>query len=512
MRLISTIEEMRGFARQTRASGKSLGFVPTMGALHEGHLSLVRQARSQCDVVVVSIFVNPTQFGAGEDISRYPRDLDNDVQLLRRLKIAAVFAPAAGEMFPPDYETFVVPGKTAASWEGASRPGHFRGVATVVLKLLNIVQPDVAYFGQKDFQQSQVIRRMMEDLNLDTRLILCPIVREPDGLAMSSRNTYLSREERQAALVLSRSLRRVQEMAQAGETRVGNLLGAMRQIFADEPRAQLDYAAIVDPITLEPVEKAQTGVVALVAAQVGSARLIDNMVLGPPGTKPEMLLQLALTTRAMASTHAHIPGLEADVLKTRIENCRDCAAVSAIRLPPTEFLTRYVKRDYPDLGVVRAAIIARDAPLNAENFLYHSPERVNRFVTALYELVGVSSFEEFKSRFVLLDAVRCHSTSPRVPEKALAYCVRHLLDELRLFPNIDTIIILGEDAYFQFQRFVRGRGLDKIQPFGSLLREHGWAQENVRVTPFGERDLRLFYCHHPTLGYQRSPSIAAFLR
>jgi hypothetical protein len=321
----------------------------------------------------------------------------------------------------------------------------------------------------------------------------------------------LSKEERQAALVLSQSLRHVQELAQSGESNAEHLVAAMQRLCANEPRAQLEYAAIVDPITLQPVIKASTGVVVMVAARVGSARLIDNLVLGPPGAKPEMLLQLALTTRATASTHAHIPGLEADVLKARIESCRDCAAISVIRLPPAEFLTKYVKRDYADLGLVRAAIIARDAPLHAENFLYHSPERTNRFVTALYELVGASGFEDFKSRFVLMDAVRCHSTSPRVPDKALAYCAKHLLEELRLFPNLETIVVLGEDAYLQFQKFVLLRSAERLQAFALLLGERGWAQENVRLAPFGERDLRVFYGHHPTLGYQRSPSIAARL-
>jgi pantoate--beta-alanine ligase len=297
MRLISTIDEMRGFARQTRAAGKSLGLVPTMGALHQGHLSLVRQARSQCDVVVVSIFVNPTQFGPHEDISHYPRDLDRDLQLLRRLKVQIAFAPAADEMYPAGFDTQVVPGETAAPWEGASRPGHFRGVATVALKLLNIVRPDVAYFGQKDFQQAQVIRRLVEDLNLDTRLVVCPIVREAGGLSMSSRNAYLSVEEREVATVLHRSLRRAEELAQSGQTNPDKLLEAMRHVFAGEPRVQLDYVAIVDPTTLQPPNPVTTGCVALVAARVGGTRLIDNLILGPPGSKPEMLLQLAFTPR-----------------------------------------------------------------------------------------------------------------------------------------------------------------------------------------------------------------------
>jgi pantoate--beta-alanine ligase len=307
MRLIASIAEMQGFSRETRAAGMSLGLVPTMGALHEGHLSLVRRAKSQCDVVVVSIFVNPAQFGPSEDITRYPRDLDRDLLRLRRLRVEAVFAPETLEIYPQGFETYVVPGETAAPLEGASRPGHFRGVATVVLKLLNIVRPDVAYFGQKDYQQAQVIRRLVEDLNVEVRLVICPVVREPDGLAMSSRNAYLNAEERQAATVLHRSLRRAEQLAQAGETDAGKLLEVIGGVFAAEPRAQLDYAAIVDPVTLQPVQHVQTGCVALVAARVGVARLIDNLILGPPGASPETLLQLALTSRPVASPQGHIP-------------------------------------------------------------------------------------------------------------------------------------------------------------------------------------------------------------
>ena len=511
MRLITSIPEMQGFSRQTQAAGRSLGLVPTMGALHEGHLSLARQARSQCDVVVVSIFVNPIQFGTGEDIARYPRDLDRDLHLLRRLKVEAVFAPEPQEMYPQGFETNVVPGETAALLEGASRPGHFRGVATVVLKLLNIVRPTVAYFGQKDFQQAHVIRRTVEDLNLDTRLVICPIVREPDKLAMSSRNSYLDTEDRKAATVLFRSLHRAEELAQGGETRAERLLDEMRLVIAAEPRVRLDYVAVVDPVTLKPVDRIQTGCVALVAARVGPARLIDNLILGPPGASPEMLLQLALTSRLVASPAAHIPGLNADVLRTRIESCRDCAAISTIRLPPAEFLTKYIKRDYSDLSAVRFAVVGRDAPLHAENFLYHSPEKSNRFVTGLFELVGARSFADFQSRFILTDAVRCHSTSPRVPEKALSHCAKHLQEELCLFPNLATVVVLGEDAYFQWQRLILGRSADTIVPFHDILGDKGWGEESVRVAALGDRIIRAFYCFHPTLGYRRSPSIAPML-
>ncbi|MBZ5544610.1 MAG: pantoate--beta-alanine ligase [Acidobacteriia bacterium] len=512
MQLITSIAEMQGFARQTRSAGKSLALVPTMGALHEGHLSLLRQARRQCDVVVVSIFVNPTQFGPSEDISHYPRNLDKDLEALRPFRAEAVFAPTAGEMYPEGFESFVTPGETAAPLEGASRPSHFQGVATVVLKLLNIVKPDVAYFGQKDFQQALIIRRLVEDLNLETRLVICPIVREADGLARSSRNAYLSAEDRQAATVLTRSLRRVEELAHTGETRASVLLEEMRRVFAGEQRAQLDYAAIVDPVKLQPVERVASGCVALVAARVGPARLIDNLILGPPGTSPEMLLQLALTARPIASAHARIPGLETDVLRLKIENCRDCAAIISIRLPPREFLSKYVKRDYPDLNVVRIAVMGRDAPLNAETFLYHTPERQNRFTAALYELVGVRDFAEFKTRFVLMDALRCHTTSPHAPEKALGYCAKHLREELRLFPHLETIVVMGEDAALQFQRLLLGRSAKEIRPFGDLLRERGWTQEKAHIAALSDQPLQILYCYHPTFGYQRSPTLAALLK
>ena len=508
----TTIEEMRAFSRRARAGGRSLALVPTMGALHEGHLSLARQAKNQCDIVVVSIFVNPTQFGPREDLSRYPRDLDRDLKLLQPLGVAAVFAPAAEVMYPKGFETCVVPGEISVHLEGAARPGHFRGVATVVLKLLNIVRPDAAYFGQKDFQQAQVIRCMVEDLNLDTRLVICPLVREPDGLAMSSRNAYLSAEERRAATILYRSLQRAEQSAHAGETKAAILLEEMRRNFATEPRAQLEYAAIVDPVKLQPVERVTAGCVALVAARVGSTRLIDNLIFGPPGAKPEMLLQLALTSQPIAATRAHIPGLEVDVLQTKVENCRDCAALAAIRLPPTEFIAKYLKRDYPDLSAVRIAVIGRDAPLRAPNFLYHSPDDRNRFVSAIYELVGAKNFEDFKSRFVLTDAVRCHSIAPHVPEKALAYCAKFLPEELRLFPQLDTLVLVGEDAYLQFQRVLLGHSPSETLPFGALLQEKGWAQESARVPSISERELRVFYCHHPTLEYKHSPSLASLLR
>jgi pantoate--beta-alanine ligase len=511
MRLITSIADLQGFAHQTRAAGKSLALVPTMGALHAGHLSLVRQAKRQCDVVVVSIFVNPTQFGHGEDFSRYPRTREKDLELLGGYKVDATFAPSVAEMYPEGFETWVEPGELATALEGAARPGHFRGVLTVVLKLFNLVRPDVAYFGQKDFQQALLVRRLVEDLNLDMRLVISPTVREPDGLAVSSRNAYLSLEERAAALVLHRSLRQAEELVHTGETEARKLLDEMRKVFAVEPRAQLDYVAIVDTTKLQPVARVTAGCVALVAARVGTTRLIDNLIFGPPGASPETLLQLALTARPLADTEVRVPGLETDALRLKIGNCRDCAAITSISLPPRQFMTKYLKRDYPDLNAVRVAVVGRDAPNRPENYLYENPASSNRFVAGLYELVGVKDFAEFRTRFVLTDAIRCHALGLHVPEKALANCAKHLHAELKLFPNLEKLVVLGEDAYLQFQQFILERSPAAIKPFAGLLQSNGWAGEDVRLAALGERVLRVFYCYHPTFGYHRSPSIAAHL-
>jgi pantoate--beta-alanine ligase len=294
-RWISTISEMNSFTAEARSRAKSLALVPTMGALHEGHLSLGRQAKKECEVVVVSIFVNPTQFGPAEDFARYPRSPEKDLELLKSLEVDVVFAPPSREIYPPGFATFVDPGCLATVFEGALRPGHFRGVATVVLKLFNIVRPDIAFFGQKDFQQVVVLRRLVQDLNLPVRIAVCPIVREADGLAKSSRNVYLNAEDRKAALVLSRSLARAEAMAQAGEADAQKLLEEIRRTFAAEPRVQLDYATIVNANNLEPVAEAIPGSVALVAARLGAVRLIDNLIFGPPGSTPESRLHLAFT-------------------------------------------------------------------------------------------------------------------------------------------------------------------------------------------------------------------------
>jgi hypothetical protein len=289
------------------------------------------------------------------------------------------------------------------------------------------------------------------------------------------------------------------------------LLEEMRKVFAVERHAKLDYVAIVDPARLQPVARVTAGCVALVAARVGTTRLIDNLIFGPPGASPETLLQLTLTGPPRDDTQSRIPGLETDALRLKVESCRDCAALSSISLPPRQFLTKYVKRDYPDLNAVRVAVIGRDAPNRPENFLYENPAGHNRFVTGLYELVGVKDFAEFRTRFVLTDAIRCHATGPHVPEKALANCARHLVGELKQFPSLEKLVVLGEDAYLQFQQFLLGRNPAGIKPFPDLLKPTGWAREDVRIAALGERVLRVLYCYHPTFGYDRSPSIAALL-
>lgn len=510
-RLITKVEDMRAFAREAHAHGKSLGLVPTMGALHEGHLSLIRHARRQCDVVVVSIYVNPTQFGPGEDLTRYPRDLDKDFERLRAFNVDAAFAPSDAEMYPEGFQTFVEPGEIAARFEGASRPGHFRGVATVVLKLLNSVRPDIAYFGQKDFQQVQVIRRLVEDFNLEVRLVVCPLVRDSDGLALSSRNTYLNAEDRKAARALPACLQRAQELVHAGQTTAEKLLEEMRKVLAAAPRLQIDYLAIVEPAELQPVERVTAGSVALAAVRIGPIRLIDNLIFGPPGANTELLLQLALTSELLVDTRSRFPGLETETLRLKIENCRECAAISSIMLPPREYLPKYLKRDYPDLNSVRTVVIGRDSPINPDHFLYRHPGMTNRFVNGLYELVGVKDFNEFITRFALSDAVRCHGVRDHIAEKALEYCAKHLREELKLFPNLKSIVVMGEDAYLQFQRFVLNRDPAKIKPFEELLKSQGWAEETCPIPFLEERTLRILYCYHPTYGYKRSPSIAAQL-
>ena len=281
MKVCHSIDEISAARRAARRDGKSLGLVPTMGALHDGHLSLVRAARDQCDVVVASIFVNPLQFGPSEDLAKYPRDFERDRELLKQEGVDFIFAPSVEEMYPEGAVTYVTVEGLSGKLCGRSRPGHFRGVTTVVAKLFNIVQPDRAYFGQKDAAQSTIIRRMVRDLNIPVQVVVRPIVREPDGLAMSSRNAYLDPPQRQAALVLHRSLMAVQGRFDQGEHKVRVLIEAGKQAFAAVPSICLDYFEIVDPETLDPVDDLSCGALVAVAAFVGKARLIDNIVLEP---------------------------------------------------------------------------------------------------------------------------------------------------------------------------------------------------------------------------------------
>jgi pantoate--beta-alanine ligase len=279
MQVFSTVREMRAACRALRQSGRTLGFVPTMGALHEGHIALVRAARAQCDAVAASIFVNPTQFGPNEDFAKYPRTFDQDCALLKAEGVALVFAPAPEEMYRPGATTFVDVEEISGRLDGASRPGHFRGVATVVAKLFHAVAPDKAFFGQKDAAQVAVLRRMVRDLDFDLELVVCPTVRESDGLALSSRNRYLSARERTPALTLSRALNAISMTYHAGQKDVSALLAAGRSILAQEPEVRIDYLAIVDPDTLLPLTQATPGALVAVAAYVGSTRLIDNALL-----------------------------------------------------------------------------------------------------------------------------------------------------------------------------------------------------------------------------------------
>ena len=251
-----------------------------MGALHEGHLSLVRAAKG-CDAVAVSIFVNPTQFGPTEDLSKYPRQFDRDCQLLEKEGIEILFAPSVDEIYPHNQATWVLVEGLSEKLDGRSRPGHFRGVTTIVAKLFHIIEPDAAFFGQKDAAQLALIRRMVQDLNFRIEIVACPIVRESDGLAMSSRNAYLNREERGRALVLQRSLQQVQQEFQKGERIAARLIATAKKVFAREPQVVLDYFEIVDPDTLDPVERISQKTLVAVAAYAGSTRLIDNTVLNP---------------------------------------------------------------------------------------------------------------------------------------------------------------------------------------------------------------------------------------
>ncbi len=279
MQIVTSIAEMQSIARSLRQQGKRIGFVPTMGFLHEGHLSLMRSARNENDTLVASIFVNPTQFGPSEDLDRYPRDTEGDRKKCASAGVDILFMPAATEMYPEKPSVFVVLEGVSEVLEGAIRPGHFRGVATVVAKLFQIVMPHAAYFGQKDFQQCVVIKRMVAGLNMDVEVKVLPTVREPDGLAMSSRNSYLSADERRRAVVLYRALSAARDLFQAGTRDPEMLRTGMRKVMEQEQGVVVDYAEAVDPDALMPLGKSANRIVLLVAARVGKTRLIDNLML-----------------------------------------------------------------------------------------------------------------------------------------------------------------------------------------------------------------------------------------
>jgi len=281
LQLTSSARETFEIVCAQKGAGKTVGLVPTMGALHAGHLSLVERSLRECDFTVISIFVNPKQFAPHEDLSKYPRNLDNDLAKLAALDVDLVFAPPLEEIYPPGFSTYVDVGALAELWEGQFRPGHFRGVATVVLKLFQIAPADRAYFGRKDYQQVRVVQKVVADLNLPIEIEVCSIVRADDGLALSSRNVYLSDSERKSALVISRSLKQAREMFAAGERNGTQIRDRLARGIAAEPGVKLEYAAIVDPATLAELPSIEGSAVALVAAKVGHTRLIDNEVLGP---------------------------------------------------------------------------------------------------------------------------------------------------------------------------------------------------------------------------------------
>jgi len=279
MVILTTVDKIREFIKDARTKGKSIGLVPTMGYFHEGHVSLMSRARQENDLVVVSLFVNPTQFGPGEDFQRYPRDLDRDARMAEEVGVDLLFCPSGEEMYPENYQTYVNVEKLSQGLCGASRPGHFRGVATVVLKLFNIVQPNRAYFGQKDYQQLKVIEQMVKDLNVPVEIVGMPIVRESDGVAMSSRNTYLSPEERRAARVLSKSLKYAQELLDNGVNDAGELSQRIEEFISKEPLAVIDYVAVVDPDTLEYLRIVENKALVALAVRIGTTRLIDNAII-----------------------------------------------------------------------------------------------------------------------------------------------------------------------------------------------------------------------------------------
>ena len=280
MRTVETVKALRAAVARARSSGARIGFVPTMGFLHDGHLALIDEAKRRAEFVVLSIFVNPLQFAPTEDLARYPRDPAGDGAKAAAHGVDVLFMPSVQEMYPRETRVEVAPRTLHARWEGAVRPGHFAGVLTVVAKLLSIVQPDVTIFGQKDVQQAALVRAMVEDLNFPGEIIVAPTTREADGLAMSSRNSYLTPAERRSATVLSRALFAMRDAFKGGEQRADSLLSKARAAIDDEPGISIDYLAIADPATLEPLEEAAPASVAMVAARIGRTRLIDNVILG----------------------------------------------------------------------------------------------------------------------------------------------------------------------------------------------------------------------------------------
>ena len=279
MREIKDLNDMYAYSLRHKSHGKKIGFVPTMGALHEGHLSLVAEAKKKADIVVVSIFVNPIQFGPSEDLASYPRDLKKDMKLLKGLEVDVLFMPEASAMFPEGFKTFVEVDGLSKKLCGRARPTHFRGVATVVAKLFNLVAPDAAFFGEKDYQQLRIIRQMAKDLTLPVEIIARPTVREFDGLAMSSRNVYLDQKERKAALIIYRALSVAKEEIEKGEKDFRKILFRLRSLIGTEPSVRIDYIAMVDPETLEDIKSLSGQVLAAVAVNLGKARLIDNILI-----------------------------------------------------------------------------------------------------------------------------------------------------------------------------------------------------------------------------------------